>query len=113
MEIEIPEHLYDYPNTPVECVALSTNYSDGFVLFGRNPNQLSQWQYQQYKLFNGKLYATAKANYSSTVYVPECINTEELVDKPETAIYFGFISFLSCIFTFYVVYHFILRRLMP
>lgn len=83
MDIKVPEYLYDYPNTRVECVVLSTNYSDGFVLYGRNPAQLSQWQYQQYKLFNGKLYPTAKGNYSSSVYVPQCIPVEDLVYKPE------------------------------
>lgn len=113
MEIDVPDYLFDYPNVPVECVALSTNYSDGFVLFGRNPSQPEQWRYQQYKLFNGKLYATAKANYSSTVYVPECVDPDDLLYKPESQIYFSFISFVIVIFVFIVIYRLIIRRLFP
>lgn len=47
-------------------------------------------------------------NYSGT-----CLETGDLIYKPEIQIYFQFLSFVLVFFAFFLIYRFIIRRLLP
>lgn len=69
---------------------------------------------QQYVIFDGQaiLQSTSTSQYGYT-YTGDCLDTGDIVYRPEIKVYFPIISFLMCLLILSIIYRVIIKRLLP
>lgn len=69
---------------------------------------------EQYYIYDGVAHKQSSVyNQYGYTYTGDCLSTGDLVYKPELEIYFPFINFLLIFAVLLLVYHVIIKRLLP
>lgn len=69
---------------------------------------------QTFAIYEGQVKMVSETyNQYGYTYTGTCLSTGDLVYKPELKIYFSFISAIIFIFSLYLIYRVIFKRLLP
>ena len=95
----------ELPTTGCNIIASSTSFYN-YSSDGRTR--------ETYVIYDGKahLQSSSTSQYGYT-YSGTCLNTGDLVYKPELDVYFPVISFCICCAIVLFIYHLFIKRLMP
>lgn len=98
---------------PVSCFVLTGE--DTLRVYADGSTTGNRYTYQNFVIRNEKLYPSGALVRSNTNYLSSytCIDPATLTYKPETEIYFQFLSFVLVVFVFIILYRLVLRRLLP
>lgn len=68
----------------------------------------------QYIIYDGHAKKISETtNQYGYTYTGTCLETGDLVYKPELQIYFPFIASIICVFSIFLVYRVVIKRLLP
>lgn len=114
MEVEIPTEAPGWQHLQYDCFWLSNVNANVFEAGVLNSEGKYSHRYY-YKLIDGQmlLFQDYGTNNFTRPTGLKCLQTGDIIYKPELQVYFPFISGILVVFTLFIVYRTIIKRLLP